>query len=56
MRPRLGERFALAVDATVEEIAERPMQFQVVYRNRRRAGVRRFPTEYSSRFESIGSW
>jgi plasmid stabilization system protein ParE len=43
MRPRLGERFALAVDATVDAIAEGPLQFQVVYRNRRRAGVRRFP-------------
>ena len=43
MRPGLGERFALAVDATVEAIAERPLQFRVVYRNRRRAGVRRFP-------------
>lgn len=42
-RPALGERFALAVDATVEAIAERPLQFPVVHRGRRRAGVRRFP-------------
>jgi hypothetical protein len=34
MRPGLGERFALAVDATVEAIAERPLQFKVVYRIR----------------------
>jgi plasmid stabilization system protein ParE len=40
--PDLGERFALAVEATVEAIAEHPLQFPVVYRNRRRAGVRRF--------------
>lgn len=43
VRPALGERFALAVDATVEAIAERPMQYPVVHRGRRRAGVRRFP-------------
>ena len=43
IRPQLGGRFALAVEATVEAIAERPSQFAVVYRNRRRAGVRRFP-------------
>ncbi len=43
IRPELGERFALAVEATVEAIAEHPMQFPVVYRSRRRAGVRRFP-------------
>jgi len=43
VRPALGERYASAVDATVEAIAERPMQFPVVHRGRRRAGVRRFP-------------
>jgi plasmid stabilization system protein ParE len=43
IRPELGERFALAVEATVEAVAERPLQFPVVYRDRRRAGVRRFP-------------
>jgi len=47
--PDLGDRFALAVEATVEAIAEHPLQFPVVYRNRRRAGVRRFP--YSVFFE-----
>lgn len=39
----LGERFALAVEATVEAIALHPLQFPVVHRGRRRAGVRRFP-------------
>ncbi len=39
----LGERFALAVEATVEALAEHPLQFPVVYRSRRRAAVRRFP-------------
>ena len=43
IRTELGERFALSVEATVEAIAERSSQFPVVYRNRRRAGVRRFP-------------
>ena len=43
IRPELGERFALAVEATVDAIAEHSMQFPVVYRGRRRAGVWRFP-------------
>jgi toxin ParE1/3/4 len=43
IRPGLGERFALAVEATIEAIAEHPLQFPAVHRNRRRAGVRLFP-------------
>ena len=43
IRPQLGERFALAVEDTVGAIAEHPLQSPVVYRSRRRAGVRRFP-------------
>ena len=43
IRPGLGERFALAVEGTVNALAVHPLQFTVVYRNRRRAGVRRFP-------------
>jgi plasmid stabilization system protein ParE len=43
IRSELGERFALSVEATVETIAEYPMQFPVVHRSRRRAGVWRFP-------------
>jgi plasmid stabilization system protein ParE len=42
-RPELAERFALAVEAAVNAIAENPLQFPVVYRERRRVGVRRFP-------------
>jgi plasmid stabilization system protein ParE len=49
IRPELGERFALAVEATVAAIAEHPLQFPVAYRSRRRAGVRRFP--YGTFFE-----
>jgi plasmid stabilization system protein ParE len=54
IRPELGERFARAVEVTVEAIAEHPLQFPVVYRSRRRARVRRFP--YGIFFRSIGLW
>ena len=43
IRPTLGQRFAMAIGATVQEIAEHPLQFPVVHRGRHRAGVRRFP-------------
>jgi plasmid stabilization system protein ParE len=43
IRPPRGERFAQAVDAVVETLMEHPLQFPVVYRGRRRVGVRRFP-------------
>jgi plasmid stabilization system protein ParE len=43
VRPELGEQFAVAVDETVEAIGDNALRFPVVYRNRRRAGVRRFP-------------
>jgi plasmid stabilization system protein ParE len=43
IRRELGQRFALAVEATIDAIAGNPLQFPVVYRGRRRAGVRRFP-------------
>jgi hypothetical protein len=49
--PQLGERFASAVEA----IAEHPSQYPVIHRDRRRAGVRRFPYGISSKFKSIGS-
>jgi toxin ParE1/3/4 len=42
-RAELGERFARAIDATVDAIRENPLQFPVLYKGRRRAGVRRFP-------------
>jgi plasmid stabilization system protein ParE len=40
---QLSDRFVEAVEATVQIIAEFPLRFPVVYRDRRRAGVRRFP-------------
>jgi plasmid stabilization system protein ParE len=43
IRPHLGERFARAVEEVIGTIAEHPLQFPVVYRSRRRAGVHRFP-------------
>lgn len=43
IRPSLGDRFALAVEATIDAIAENSLQFSVVHRGRRRAGVRPFP-------------
>jgi len=39
----LSERFVEAVESTVQLIAEFPLRFPIVYRERRRAGVRRFP-------------
>jgi len=49
IRPDLGERFAVAVEAAVEAIAQRPLQFPVVHRGRRRAGSDGFRTEFSLR-------
>jgi toxin ParE1/3/4 len=43
IRPQLGDRFALAVDTTVQAITKNPLQFPTVYRGCRRAGVRHFP-------------
>jgi plasmid stabilization system protein ParE len=43
IRPELGDRFALSVETTVDTITEHPLQFPAVYRDRRRAGVQRFP-------------
>ena len=43
IRPSLAQRFAEAVVDTVEEIAAAPLQYAVVEKGRRRAGVHRFP-------------
>ena len=42
-REGLGTRFRASVDATVQRIAENPLQFPAVYREVRRALIRRFP-------------
>lgn len=43
IRPELATRFAHAVDETVAKLARDPLHFAVVKKNRRRAGVHRFP-------------
>jgi plasmid stabilization system protein ParE len=54
--PELGERFALTVEATVEAIAEHPLQSPVVYRNRRAPECGAFRTACSSSFRRIALW
>jgi len=56
IRPALGERFAVAVETTVEALAEHPLQFPLVHRSMRRAGVAASQMAYSSRCSSIGLW
>ena len=41
--PQLSQRFAQAVEDTVQTLSESPLRFAVVHKDRRRAGVRRFP-------------
>jgi hypothetical protein len=56
IRHELGERFALAVEATVEAIAERPCNFPSFTADdgARECGV--FLTEYSLSCKRIGLW
>lgn len=56
IRPELGERFALAVDATVEAIRQNPLQFAVVYRTDGGRECGASLTEYSSRCRNTGFW
>ena len=39
----LGRRFRQAVDALMERISDNPRQFPIVFKNVRRALLRRFP-------------
>ena len=41
--PGLGRRFREAVDALVERMSANPRQFPIVFKNLRRALLRRFP-------------
>ena len=41
--PGLGRRFRAAVDAVVQRMSASPRQFPVIYKNVRRALLRRFP-------------
>ena len=43
IRPELGTRFLLAADQTLGAISAQPLRFAIVDKDRRRAGVRRFP-------------
>lgn len=42
-RPGLGEEFLAAVGTVVESLAAYPERFPIVYRQTRRANLRRFP-------------
>lgn len=42
-RPGLGIDFVLAVNAALEAVQRNPFQYQIVWRQFRRAGVTRFP-------------
>ena len=41
--PGLGRRFRAAVDAEIQSMSVNPRQFPVIYKNIRRALLRRFP-------------
>lgn len=43
IRPELAERFAAEVEGTIARIAEGPLRYAVVDREKRRAGIRKFP-------------
>ncbi len=51
-RPGLGETFLAAIDRVEERIIANPFQFPVVYRDARRASMRRFP--YVLLFRLVG--
>jgi len=42
-REGLGDEFVLALDAKINAIQRSPLQFQIVYKNVRRALTERFP-------------
>lgn len=41
--PGLGREFVAEIDAAVDRIVDNPLQYQVIYKNARRAIARRFP-------------
>jgi plasmid stabilization system protein ParE len=53
--PGLGRRFRAAVDAVVTRISANPRQFPIVYKNIRRALLRRFPYALMFVIEADGS-
>jgi plasmid stabilization system protein ParE len=53
---QLADRFVQAVGDTVQLIEESPLRFPVVYRGRRRAGVKRFPYGLFFQVEADRVW
>ncbi|MEE9392305.1 MAG: type II toxin-antitoxin system RelE/ParE family toxin [Planctomycetota bacterium] len=51
-RTGLGREFLIAVSALLQAIAESPRRYPVVYRDARRANLRRFP--YSVFYRIVG--
>lgn len=51
-RPGLGREFVAEVDAALGRVAENPLQYQVLYRETRRAIVHRFPYGVFYRIEA----
>ena len=39
----LGSEFLLAVEATINSVKRNPLHFQKVYKNKRKANLKRFP-------------
>jgi len=52
--PSLAERFVAEIDAAVTRMAANPQQFPVVFRDVRRARLRRFPYGLFFRIEDAG--
>ncbi|MFQ5724114.1 MAG: type II toxin-antitoxin system RelE/ParE family toxin [Terriglobia bacterium] len=50
--PELGREFLAEVDAALDRVAEKPLQYQVVHRDVRRAIIHRFPFAVFYRVEA----
>ena len=42
-QPGLGREFLVQADAVLDRVSDNPVQYQVIYRNVRRAIMRKFP-------------
>jgi plasmid stabilization system protein ParE len=51
-RPGLGREFVAEVDEALSRVADNPLQYQVLYREARRAIVHRFPYGVFYRIEA----
>jgi plasmid stabilization system protein ParE len=52
-RPGLGEEFLGAVSTVIESLVAYPERFPVIYRQTRRANLRRFRTAFSTELLTI---